>query len=145
MTRVHGLEAMQVEAARFAASLTPARKAIVVTISGVLGAGKTTFVQTVARHFGIEETVTSPTFVIEKVYMPQSGPFTRLVHIDAYRLSGAQELQALGWRELVAEPGTLILLEWPERVPGVIPEEAIHVSISIAADDSRELTYDGKE
>src|ERR1700739_2778621 len=90
-------------AARFALGLAPHEdRATVVTLSGDLGAGKTTFVQAAANALGIEENVTSPTFVIEKIYqLPKKSDvrhrfFKRLVHVDAYRLEGPAELEKLG-------------------------------------------------
>jgi tRNA threonylcarbamoyladenosine biosynthesis protein TsaE len=105
--------------------------ATVVILSGVLGAGKTTFTQEVAKALGVEEAVTSPTFVLEKIYKLEGQKFSHLVHIDAYRLNGAHELGVLGWKELLADSGNLILLEWPERVDGAIPEDAMRISFEI--------------
>ena len=129
----------------FVAHLEPAANAArLVTLSGELGAGKTTFAQAVAKALGVEETVTSPTFVIEKIYALQNQKFTRLVHMDAYRLKSAHELDVLGWKELLADEGNLILLEWPERVAELIPESAIRIRFDIQHDE-RIITIDGEE
>ncbi|MBX4192589.1 tRNA (adenosine(37)-N6)-threonylcarbamoyltransferase complex ATPase subunit type 1 TsaE [Candidatus Parcubacteria bacterium] len=98
---------------------------------GNLGAGKTTFVQTLAKDMGITETVQSPTYVLMKKYpvpnpderLPHGAPrkFKCLVHIDAYRLEGPLEFQALRPDELFADPGNLVVIEWPERVEGALP------------------------
>ena len=93
-----------------------ADEALVVGLSGHLGAGKTAFVKAVAKALGIAEDVTSPTFVIMKLYDTAAGRFRRLVHIDAYRLERREELEALGFEDLVADPGNLIMVEWPENV-----------------------------
>ncbi|MEI8327904.1 MAG: tRNA (adenosine(37)-N6)-threonylcarbamoyltransferase complex ATPase subunit type 1 TsaE [Candidatus Taylorbacteria bacterium] len=100
--------------------------ATVVGMSGHLGAGKTAFVKIVAKLLGVKEEVTSPTFVIMKIYeldpnsqFPISNstcPWKRLVHIDAYRLERAEELEVLNFDRLVADPGHLIMIEWPENV-----------------------------
>src|SRR3989344_5376080 len=90
--------------------------ATVVTLSGPLGAGKTTFAQGIARALGVDETVSSPTYVIEKIYQLENQKWQRLIHIDAYRLKSVHELAVLGWRELFADPVNLIVLEWPEHV-----------------------------
>ncbi len=136
------------EATRFAASLTPAAEATVVALSGDLGAGKTTFTQALARHFGIAEQVSSPTFVIEKIYSIEGGPpaggFTRLVHIDAYRLKGSHELEALGWAELVHNPENLVLIEWPERVAELIPSSAHRIALTFIDEHTREISYGEK-
>ncbi len=101
--------------------------ATIVGLSGQLGAGKTAFVKAVANKLGVNEDVTSPTFVLMKFYdivgKQPSGPdypWKKLVHIDAYRLEGAQELQVLKFEELATDPKNLVLIEWPENV-----EEAV--------------------
>ena len=125
--------------------LTPhSDAATVVTLSGELGAGKTTFTQALAKALGVGESVTSPTFVIEKAYELEGQRWDRLVHIDAYRLKGEHELEVLGWKELIAEPANLIVLEWPERVPSLIPEEAIRIRFEIEG-EKRTITVNGKE
>ncbi len=117
---------MSIEPQNFVAELLPkAERATLVTLSGDLGAGKTTFVQGIAAVLGITETVTSPTFVIENVYALTDQKWKRLIHIDAYRLEKGSELEHLGWNEIVADPENLILLEWPEKVAEIIPEDAI--------------------
>jgi len=129
----------------FIATLKPAQdRATLVTLSGELGAGKTTFVQAAAEALGVTDTVTSPTFVIEKIYLLEKQKFSRLIHIDAYRLKSAHELEALGWKDLLADSHNLILIEWPERVAEIIPEDAIRVRIDID-EDRRIITIDGKE
>lgn len=143
--QVANTEEFTTQAERFAGHLSRAASgATVVTLSGGLGAGKTTFAQGVARALGVEEAVTSPTFVLEKIYRLDGQVFDRLVHIDAYRLGGAQDLTPLGWQELVTDPGNLIILEWPEQVPGAIPESAIRLRFEIAG-EGRIITDDGEE
>ncbi len=136
------------EAERFMASLTPASSgATLVTLSGELGAGKTAFAQEVARALGIEETVTSPTFVLEKIYALQNklghrmSKFGRLVHIDAYRLESGRELIPLGFDELMEDADNLILLEWPEKVADMLPEPEVRISMKVLLDGSHSISY----
>lgn len=113
---IKSTEAMREFATHWVSSLVPKKNtATIYGLVGDLGAGKTTFVQGVAKALGITESLTSPTFVIQKSYMAQKV-FTRLVHIDAYRLHRARELEVLGFSELLKDPHTLILIEWPEQV-----------------------------
>lgn len=115
----------------FLARLTPfADKATVVGLSGNLGAGKTAFTKCVAKSLGVEDTVTSPTFVIEKIYELQNQKFTHLIHIDAYRLESGEELLNLGWQRIISDSKNLILIEWPEMVESVMPE---HIKINLKA------------
>jgi tRNA threonylcarbamoyladenosine biosynthesis protein TsaE len=138
------LQAFGTVAAEFVSSMfAHDSHATVITLSGDVGAGKTTFVQAAAHALGIEEPVRSPTFIIMQIFelpIPMQGGFTRLVHIDAYRLKNASELEALGWRELIADPQNLIFIEWPEQVPGAVPEWAQKVTL-VGDGDTRRITY----
>src|SRR3989338_2308966 len=143
MKRTRTAEEMQQYAIEVVSSLSPQeRSATVVALSGELGAGKTTFVQGAAKALGITEQVTSPTFVLEKIYQLEGQPFDkakgkkfeRLIHIDAYRLKSAHELEILGWETLLQDPANLILIEWPERVQEAIPKDAILITFDISAD-----------
>ena len=118
--------------ASFSAAPAISSGATLVLLRGDLGAGKTAFSKAIAKALGVTDEITSPTFVIQKSYVPQgssansasgaaSAAFKKLVHIDAYRLEKPEELLPLGWKKLLAEQGTLILLEWPERVEAVLP------------------------
>ena len=110
-------------------------EALIVGLSGHLGAGKTAFVKAVGKALEIKEEVTSPTFVLMKIYeigpndkLGSNGgnepscsssadfPWKRLIHIDAYRLERPEELEALDWEELVADKNNMIMIEWPENV-----------------------------
>ena len=129
------------EKARAADSSEP--KATVIGLYGDLGAGKTTFTQILARDLGVTEHVTSPTFVIQKVYSlspTTSQPFERLVHIDAYRLESSHELEVLGWKELLKEPKTLIAIEWPERVSDIMPPDHIQLRFALNGEHNRKVT-----
>ncbi|MDO8561684.1 MAG: tRNA (adenosine(37)-N6)-threonylcarbamoyltransferase complex ATPase subunit type 1 TsaE [bacterium] len=129
---VAGMEELGKLAGEFATRLIPKQNgATIVTLSGDLGAGKTAFAKALAREFGIDEDVTSPTYVIEKIYAPAKGAFSRFIHIDAYRLNSAHDLDVLGWRELLADSGNLIILEWPERVEDAIPKSAVNIAFEI--------------
>jgi tRNA threonylcarbamoyladenosine biosynthesis protein TsaE len=126
------LESLQAEAAALARTLAPHEShATLVTLSGELGAGKTSFTQGIARELGIEEAVTSPTFVLEKIYELTDKAFKRLVHIDAYRLEGETSLVPLGWEDLYADPANLIVLEWPELVASQLAPADRRITLSV--------------
>ena len=137
------LEEFGAEAARLADTLAPSLQgATLVTLSGELGAGKTAFTKAVARALGVDETVTSPTFVLEKIYALSDGKhFDRLVHIDAYRLETGADLAPLGFDELMRDSGNLVLLEWPEQVSDALPHPAVRISIVAQPDGSRTISY----
>lgn len=109
-------------------------RATVLALSGDLGAGKTTFTQELAKTLGISEAVTSPTFVIMKKYSTNDGHFQTLVHIDAYRLEDEAELEVLGFKDELISPRNLIVIEWPEKVSGLVPKDAIGLRLTIDAD-----------
>jgi tRNA threonylcarbamoyladenosine biosynthesis protein TsaE len=133
------LEELQEEAARFARGLTPKDAgATLITLTGELGAGKTSFVQGIARALGVRDAVTSPTFVLEKIYSLPEGAFKRLAHIDAYRLKGGNDLKALGYDEIMTDAETLVCLEWPELVGVTSADHALTLAV---ADAGRTLIY----
>lgn len=116
--------------------------ASVLLLQGDLGAGKTTFVQALARHLGIVEQVTSPTFVLMKSY-PIFGHdrFRTLTHIDAYRFEEEGEAKVLELPYLLEEPGHLICIEWPERIPDFKPEHALHITIEHEGENGRKFIF----
>jgi len=118
------------------------RQAVVLGLQGDLGSGKTTFAQDVAKYLGVTEEVTSPTFIIQKSYqLPEGKKFSRLVHIDAYRLDASEQLERLGFAELLKEEDTLIIVEWPEKVPKALPQHTQHLLFTFVNDTTREVTY----
>ena len=136
------LAALQEEAADFVSALEPGASATLVTLSGELGAGKTSFAQGVARALGVTDAVTSPTFVLEKVYeLPPDQKFGRLVHIDAYRLAGGSDLTSLDFDEILRDSANLVLLEWPERVAGALPALACAITLEVAPEGGRIISY----
>ena len=114
-------------------------QATVVGLSGDLGSGKTTFSQCVAKILGVNENVTSPTFVIEKIYELTGQPFKHLIHIDCYRLESASEMAKLGWAEIVADPNNLILVEWPEKIADILPADMIKIDFKFIDEKTREI------
>lgn len=126
----------------FLEKLSPTgNQATVVVLSGNLGSGKTTFVQSVGKLLGISTTMTSPTFVLIKTHNLQHPNFNSLTHIDAYRLKSAEELKKLGWAEISADPKNLIFIEWPENVAGVIPEKATKISFEFIDEKTRKISF----
>ena len=97
----------------------------IICLQGDLGAGKTTFVQGVARGWGSVDSVSSPTFIIVNMY--RDGEQRRLFHMDAYRLDSTPEAEELDFDAMLAQ-GPLII-EWPERIDGLVPAEHLWVTI----------------
>jgi tRNA threonylcarbamoyladenosine biosynthesis protein TsaE len=113
---------------------------LVVTISGELGAGKTTLVKAICRGYGVIEEVTSPTFTLVHQYAAERS---RVYHVDLYRVGDPRDLTNLGWDEMLADDA-LVLIEWPEHAGERMPR--VHVPISLQHlpnDPGRRLLYAG--
>jgi tRNA threonylcarbamoyladenosine biosynthesis protein TsaE len=108
----------------------------VLLLSGELGAGKTTFVQGLARGLGHEGSVSSKSFVI----MGQYDGRVRLYHADLYRLEDPEQVWELGLDETSAD-GVLVV-EWPERAPEVLPPEHLTVHFDVLSEDERVLSFE---
>jgi len=99
----------------------------VVCLAGDLGSGKTTLAQGIARGWGALDPVTSPTFVIINEYRRADG--AALYHVDAFRLSGSDEAEIIGLREQFEQTGPVVV-EWPERIEEVLPQERIWIRLN---------------
>ena len=118
-------------------------QAALVTLTGDLGAGKTTFTQALAKRLGVEEAVVSPTYVLMKSYALKGQPFEKLVHIDAYRLNDAGEFAALNPAAFLLDPAALVVVEWPERITGALPAPDIAIKLSSQDATSEERYIEG--
>lgn len=113
-----------------------ARPGDVITLSGPLGAGKTSIARGLLAAFGLEDEAPSPTFAIVQ---PYASPETRLpvLHVDLYRIEHFNQIEELGLDEARAD--AVVLVEWPERAPGRWPE-ALALTLDFAPDGGRVLT-----
>ncbi len=125
------------------AKLAAPEHATLITLSGDLGAGKTTLTKEIARQLGITENMQSPTYVIYKKYSLTSSelPWQFLIHGDMYRLESGTDLEKLGWQELLQDSKNLIIIEWPELVAGAIPDWVIKVSLTHQGDLLRGIDF----
>lgn len=103
--------------------------AVVITLSGDLGSGKTTLTQTIGKQLGIKNKIISPTFVIMKKYPLKNKKFKELIHIDTYRLEKKEDIIHLGWEKIISENGNLVIVEWPELIEELIPQNAIKIKL----------------
>lgn len=112
----------------------------VVAMYGDLGAGKTAFVQGVARALGIKSHVTSPTFTIVNEYEGR----LKLYHFDVYRISDSEEMYEIGYDEYIESEGVCII-EWAELIEDILPDEYIKITIlkdESVSDDYRTITVE---
>ncbi|WP_313511964.1 tRNA (adenosine(37)-N6)-threonylcarbamoyltransferase complex ATPase subunit type 1 TsaE [Sphingobacterium sp.] len=100
-----------------------------------MGAGKTTFIKAICAYLQVEDSTSSPTFSIVNEYHSENGP---IYHFDFYRLKSEQEAFDLGYEEYFYS-GDYCFIEWPEKIPNLIPEDAAIVKIEVAEDQSRTI------
>ncbi len=108
---------------------------------GEMGAGKTTFINALSRALGVEDdTTNSPSFSIINEY--RSDTTAELIyHFDLYRLESLEEAFDIGVEDYF-DSGALCLLEWPERIEDILPDDTVKVTLKVLDDDSREITLD---
>jgi tRNA threonylcarbamoyladenosine biosynthesis protein TsaE len=99
---------------------------------GEVGAGKTTFIQAIARGLGVEEHATSPTFALVHRYLGRRGS---VFHVDCYRLRSPEEARDLDWEGLLTE-GDALLVEWPEHAGEWVPEPTKRFTLSHVEDET---------
>ena len=105
-----------------------------------MGAGKTTFTTAVCRALGVEgDAVSSPTFSIVNEYRTKDGE--SIFHFDFYRINRIAEALDIGFYDYV-DSGCLCLMEWPENIEEILPDETVRVRISVDPDGSRVLSWD---
>jgi tRNA threonylcarbamoyladenosine biosynthesis protein TsaE len=112
----------------------------VLCLIGDLGAGKTAFTKGLAVGLKIKNIITSPTFVLMKNYKV-SGHKTikHLAHIDAYRLTGGEQLLGIGAEDYFSHPECVTVIEWADRVKDIWPKKVIRVEFKIGKGDKREI------
>jgi len=109
----------------------------IICLQGDLGAGKTTFVQGIAQGWGSVDSVSSPTFIIVNMYRDDGQ--RRLFHMDAYRLDSTPEAEELDFDTMLAQ-GPLII-EWPDRIKGLVPAEHLWVAFEHMDAEEREMKF----
>jgi tRNA threonylcarbamoyladenosine biosynthesis protein TsaE len=128
-------------------NLSEQNLATTVQLSGDLGSGKTTFVQSIGKILKIKEKINSPTFAISKTYNIPKNNFTKkknLIHIDAYRLEGFRNLKNIGLDDQLKDSENLIFIEWPEVIDSELNlhtnKEAIKIKFKYLSPEHREIS-----
>jgi tRNA threonylcarbamoyladenosine biosynthesis protein TsaE len=115
------------------------KNARIVAFHGQMGAGKTTFIHALCDMKGVKDVVGSPTFsIINEYAFTENGKEKKIYHIDLYRLKDEQEAVQAGIEDCLFS-GHTCLVEWPEKIPSLLPEETIHVDISVIDSTNRRL------
>ncbi len=115
-------------------------------LRGELGAGKTTLVRAIAQARGVDPAlVASPTFVMVNEYPAAAPDEPAIVHVDAYRLGGEDDLDALGWDRL-ADGSSVLIVEWADRIAGALPpNRTVWVTLAVTGESSRRAAIEAPE
>jgi tRNA threonylcarbamoyl adenosine modification protein YjeE len=134
----HTAEETRAFGAKIAPGLVPGS---LLCLHGDLGAGKTTFVQGLLEVLGATRPFVSPTFVIMKQYelpAPSVTGIRRVYHADAYRVE-EKDFRELGFTEWCADPEGLVILEWPERIGALLPENRTDITLTSLSENERKI------
>lgn len=117
-----------------------------VTLSGELGAGKSVLARAMIHSLGYEGRVKSPTYTLIETYEATDveNSVTRIAHLDLYRLSDPDELEYLGFDD-VLQANNLVIIEWPEQGEGRVPKATLHVSIEYSVSGTRTVILDSTQ
>lgn len=107
----------------------------VLAFHGSMGAGKTTLIHAVCAQAGVTDPVSSPTFSLINEYVSPAGP---IYHMDLYRLNNETDAIRAGIEDALYS-GATCLVEWPEKIPGLLPDSTIHIQLTLAPEGKRRL------
>ena len=114
----------------------------VITFTGSLGAGKTTFIGALLKNWGVDIPVASPTFAYLNIYTLADG--RTAYHFDLYRLKSSREFETAGFFEYLYQPNSVALIEWPEILQSVLTQSVCNVELKSVGQDERIMTYEIK-
>jgi len=124
------------------------KKALIIGLEGDLGGGKTTFLKGFAKGLKIRKKILSPTFVVMKKFRitkdakkiaPQ---FRYFYHIDCYRIKKTKEILALGVGEIISDPQNIVIIEWADRIKGILPKDRISIKFQFINKNTRKIAID---
>ncbi len=117
------------------------REGATIGLIGELGAGKTAFTKGVAQALKVKTTITSPTFVLMRVYKITKHSFLKhLVHVDAYRIKKADSLKAIGLEDYIQDPASLVIIEWADLVKKILPKNKKLIYFAHGKNETRVIT-----
>jgi len=115
------------------------QEALVLALTGELGAGKTTFVQGLASFLRVEGKILSPTFVILKKFNISVSDFETFYHIDCYRIGNPEEILKLDFKEIVENPKNLVVIEWADKIKSILPEHYLKLNFEVYDKKKRKI------
>ena len=137
--KIQSLESIHEAAREFIAAMGDNT---VFALYGKMGAGKTTFVKALCEELGVTDVITSPTFAIVNEYRGDGTP--SVYHFDFYRIDRIEEAFDFGYEEYFYG-GDLCLVEWPEKIESLLPDDAMTVRIEVTGEDSRTIEIDPQD
>ncbi len=112
----------------------------IICLEGELGAGKTTFTQGILKELQVKGPYISPTFLIMKNYPITKKQKFNIYHIDAYRVK-SQDILSLGWKEISKDNNNILIIEWPERIKDILPQEVFWIKLKWIDDEKRVIQF----
>ena len=125
--------------ARTVLDFSARKRAVILSMRGELGAGKTQFAQGFAKGLGIKGTVNSPTFVILRRYGIEHPVYKTFYHIDLYRLDSETDLANLGTTEIVANPANIVVIEWPDIAKNMFSKATVSLDFKVTGKNERQI------
>ncbi len=120
-------------------ALPEPKEAVVLALSGDLGAGKTTFSQFLGKRLGVKNTMQSPTFLLIKRYETFNPFFENFFHIDAYRIEKEDEIAKLGFDKITKNHKNIVVIEWPEKIQNILPSDALQINFRHGNDENERI------
>lgn len=133
---INGIQSLEAVARHFWSAISEHR---VIAFYGSMGAGKTTFITALCKVLGVEDTVNSPTFTLVNEYEAADG--MPVWHFDFYRIERPEEALDIGLEEYLYGDG-LCLIEWPENIEPLLPEDCLKVYLEVVGADQRRLSFE---
>jgi tRNA threonylcarbamoyladenosine biosynthesis protein TsaE len=148
MVKKEIISSSEKETEQFAASFAEKAEPGIIALHGALGAGKSVFARAFASALGVKGYMPSPTFTIAQEYrIPKSKniSFNTLYHLDLYRIKDSNAAFAFGIDEFLDDNYAVSLIEWPERIADILPEDTIHITFQHINESSRRITIEKEE
>src|SRR3989344_4649383 len=117
-----------------AKAITPPK---ILALFGNLGAGKTTFIQGLAKGLGIRGRVLSPTFIFIRPHTLKDG--SKLYHVDLYRLNSEKDAPAIGLNEILQDKKAIVAIEWPEKIENLLPKGTVKIKLEALSETKRQI------
>ncbi|MGE4554729.1 MAG: tRNA (adenosine(37)-N6)-threonylcarbamoyltransferase complex ATPase subunit type 1 TsaE [Candidatus Paceibacterota bacterium] len=117
------------------------KKALVVSLEGNLGAGKTEFMKGIGEALKFKKEIFSPTFLIMKRFPIKKGDFKNLWHLDCYRIKNLKEIKEIGFNDLLKDKENIIFIEWGDKIKKLLPKNYWKIKIKILDKEKRLLIF----